>query len=65
MNKTLKKLRINVETVRSLGDADLTLVGGGYDTRLAYPQTEYPGPSVCQTNCHASDCWCSRNGECL
>jgi hypothetical protein len=58
MKKTLKKLRINVETVRGLTGRDLTVVGGGYDSYFACPQTEYPRPSVCQTNCHASDCWC-------
>jgi hypothetical protein len=58
MKKTLKKLRINVETVRSLSGADLTLVAGGYDSYFACPQTEYPRPSACQTNCHASDCRC-------
>lgn len=58
MKKTVKKLRMNAETVRSLAGADLKMIGGGYDSYFACPQTEYPRPSVCVTNCHASECRC-------
>jgi hypothetical protein len=58
MKKSMKKLRLNVDTVRNLADSDLKKVGGGYDSYFACPQTEYPRPSVCQTNCRASDCIC-------
>jgi natural product precursor len=58
MKKNLKKLNLSVETVRNLADKDLKQVAGGYDSYFACPQTEYPRPSVCQTNCHASDCYC-------
>ncbi|HZJ63370.1 MAG TPA: hypothetical protein VFD36_07570 [Kofleriaceae bacterium] len=54
----MKKLRLNVDTVRNLAESDLKQVGGGYDSYFACPQTEYPRPSVCQTNCRASDCIC-------
>jgi len=58
MKKSMKKLRLNTQTVRNLAATDLEKVGGGYDSYFACPQTEYPRPSVCQTNCRASDCIC-------
>lgn len=50
MRKTLKKLSLNVESVRNLANVDLQqVVGGGVQTQ---------NRSYCQTNCHASECIC-------
>jgi hypothetical protein len=58
MKKNLRKLNLNVDTIRNLASNDLKNVAGGYDSFFACPQTEYPRPSACQTNCRASDCVC-------
>jgi hypothetical protein len=50
MKKSVRKMVLNMETVRSLACAELEQAAGGA------VQTERF--SACQTNCHASICIC-------
>jgi hypothetical protein len=50
VKKTSKKLKLNIEAIRNLAEADLKQVAGGVMTE---------NRSACQTNCHASVCVCN------